>query len=63
VNRSSRHISVRRIFAAPAILAVLSAAGLTSALLGDGAWDVVSWIALAAPIAVPLYFVLRTGAH
>lgn len=52
-------MSISRIFFAPAILASLSAAGLASALLGDGAWDVASWITLAAPVAVPLYFILR----
>jgi len=42
---------LRRIFAAPLLLALLSLIGLVSALTGDGARDAVSWIALAAPIA------------
>ena len=41
-----------RIFAAPAAVAGVSAIGLVSALTGDGARDVVSWFALAVPLAV-----------
>jgi membrane protein implicated in regulation of membrane protease activity len=29
---------------------VLTAVGLVAALVGDGAWDAVSWAALAAPL-------------
>jgi len=36
----------------PAVLAVASAIGLLSALLGDGVFDAVSWVALALPLAV-----------
>lgn len=43
--------SVWRIFAIPTVIAVLSLVGLLSALTGDGLRDVVSWIALAAPVA------------
>jgi hypothetical protein len=34
--------------------------GLLSALFGDGAWDALSWLALACPIAATAYFVLRS---
>jgi hypothetical protein len=44
-------------FTIPALLAIVSADGLISALLGDGPWDVLSWGALGAPIAVALYLV------
>jgi hypothetical protein len=40
-------------------LAVLSAFGLTAALLSDGIGEILSWIALAAPTAVVLWFSLR----
>ena len=43
-------MSLVRIFAIPGLLALLTAAGLLSALLGDGAFDVASWICLAAPL-------------
>jgi len=36
----------------PIVLAALSALGLVSALLGDGVWDVLSWITLWIPVAV-----------
>jgi hypothetical protein len=36
----------------PMLLAALSAFGLVSALLGDGVWDVLSWITLAVSVAV-----------
>jgi hypothetical protein len=48
-----------RIFGWPVLLATLSAAGLVLALLGDGLWDVLSWILLAAPIAAILWGILR----
>ncbi len=35
----------------PLLVAALSIVGLVSALLGDGPWDALSWIALGAPAA------------
>jgi hypothetical protein len=49
-----------RVFAAPMALAFVSLIGLLAALLGDGAWDAVSWCALSAPIGVIARFVLRS---
>lgn len=46
---SHRSQSTRRIFAWPALIAVLGAAGLFAALLGDGGWDVLSWVGLGVP--------------
>ncbi len=40
----------RKLWLVPLALAALTAAGLTSALVGDGAWDALSWLALAAPV-------------
>jgi iron complex outermembrane receptor protein len=37
----------------------ITAFGLLSALLGDGIWDVLSWIALAAPVAVTAFCLSR----
>jgi hypothetical protein len=51
--------SLSQMFSMPAALAVLSAVGLVSALVGDGTWDVLSWLTLAAPAAVPVYFIAR----
>lgn len=43
--------SLRRIFLAPALIAVLCGVGLVAALVGDGAYDLLSWIGLSAPVA------------
>lgn len=48
-----------QIFAIPALLGVLSIIGLVSALVGDGVWDVVSWVTLAIPILLCGYFFLK----
>jgi hypothetical protein len=47
------------IFGAPLLLALSSAGGLLSALIGDGPWDVLSWFGLGIPVAVILWFALR----
>lgn len=46
-----------RIWGMPIALSVLSAVGLFSALLGDGIWDAVSWVALSLPILALVWFV------
>ncbi|MDH0730227.1 DUF4175 domain-containing protein [Pseudomonas sichuanensis] len=40
--------STGRIFAWPALVALLSVVGLFAALLGDGIWDSLAWIGLGA---------------
>jgi hypothetical protein len=49
----NRHLAVWRW---PVVLALLTALGLVSALLGDGAWDAASWIALGIPTSVCAWF-------
>lgn len=44
--------SKKRIFFIPAVLALLTAFGLVAGLVGDGAYDLMSWLALLAPVAV-----------
>lgn len=44
----------------PLLLAVVTVAGLVSALLGDGWWDGVSWLALGAMPLVIAGFVRRS---
>lgn len=46
-----RHRSLGAVFAAPLLIALLSAIGLVSALTGDGWRDMLSWIGLGAPLA------------
>jgi hypothetical protein len=41
-----------RVWRAPIVLAAASAIGLTSALLADGAGDVLAWLTLGAPVVV-----------
>jgi hypothetical protein len=43
----------------PILLAILTALGLASALVGDGVWDDVSALALGAPGAVGAWYALR----
>jgi hypothetical protein len=45
------------VFGVPMLLGALSAIGLVSALLGDGVWDLLSWTALGAPVAVIVRYV------
>jgi len=40
------------VFGAPLAIAAISIVGLVAALLGDGAYDVMSWIGLAVPLLV-----------
>lgn len=44
--------SVWQIWRLPLVLGLASAAGLTAALIGDGAWDAASWALLGLPAAV-----------
>ncbi len=34
----------------PLLLAVITVAGLLSALFGDDGWDVISWVLLSVPV-------------
>ncbi len=45
------------VFGKPILLALISMAGLVTALVGDGVWDVVSWITLGFIVAVTLWYV------
>ncbi|MBN9082953.1 MAG: hypothetical protein BGP04_02015 [Rhizobiales bacterium 62-17] len=49
---------LKRIFGAPAVVGGVVIFGLLSALLGDGFWDVLSWLALALPILLFAYYAL-----
>lgn len=60
-DRADAQARVRshRLWAGPVVLAVLTVAGLASALVGDGWWDAVSWVALGIPMAAALWFGVR----
>ena len=51
---SHKSQSTGRIFAWPALIAVLSAAGLFAALLGDGMWDALAWVGLGVSASLGL---------
>ncbi|AUC94859.1 MULTISPECIES: hypothetical protein [Bradyrhizobium] len=53
--------SITQIFLAPVLLCAVIAFGLISALLGDGIWDQASWLALALPLVVIVFYVSRRG--
>lgn len=55
--------TTEQIWKAPIVLGIVSAIGLVSALLGDGIWDALSWVALTAPIAAALWSVVHAISH
>lgn len=50
MNPNNSLSTLVRTFAAPTLIALASLVGLVAALLGDGAFDIVSWIALSIPV-------------
>ncbi|TRX75130.1 hypothetical protein [Pseudomonas mangiferae] len=56
---SRRALPYRRVFAVPAAIALLSAAGLGAALLGDGLWDACAWLGLGVPCLLGGWPLLR----
>jgi len=49
--------SFKRLWGVPVALGIFTAAGLLSALLGDGIWDDLSALALAIPVAVAAWHI------
>lgn len=41
-----------KVFAIPLLIALITAAGLFAALLGDGLWDALSWLGLGIPAVI-----------
>ncbi|AUM72206.1 hypothetical protein [Pseudomonas fluorescens] len=56
-----RQSSFWKVFGIPLMIGALSAAGLFSALLGDGAWDAVSWVGLGVPTALGAWGLIKRG--
>jgi hypothetical protein len=52
----------RRVWLAPLVIAFFTAGGLFTALLGDGVWNTLSWIALAIPVASAIWIFSRHDA-
>jgi hypothetical protein len=45
-----------RVWPVPIALGILTCVGLVAALVADGMWDLVSWIALGVPLAAVAWF-------
>ena len=54
-----RQSSFWKVFALPLAIGLLGAAGLFAALLGDGAWDALSWIGLGIPAVIGIRGLLK----
>lgn len=55
-NRYRERRSGWQIFRAPVWVGVLSVVGLLAALIGDGVFDGLSWIALGMPTALAIWY-------
>jgi hypothetical protein len=62
-GRQSMRRSLREIFVWPLVVSVVSVVGLVCALVGDGSWDVVSWLSLTLPLALYAYFFVARRAN
>jgi hypothetical protein len=54
-----RYRPVSRIYGIPALLGVVIMFGLLAALLGQGFWHGLSWLALSLPIVVAGWYATR----
>lgn len=52
-----------RIWLWPALIGVASLIGLIAGLVSEGAGDWLSWLTLAAPVAIGLHGLARSGAR
>ncbi|MCQ4297169.1 hypothetical protein NAU58_16450 [Pseudomonas stutzeri] len=52
-----------RIWLWPILIGVVSTFGLIAGLVSEGAGDWLSWLALAAPVAIGLHGLSRSGAR
>ena len=59
--RTEHAQSAWEVFRVPTWLGVLTTIGLVSALVGDDAWDVLSWLTILAPIAAVAWAWQRRG--
>jgi hypothetical protein len=52
MSRRAHHRPAPRVWRWPLAIGVGSAVGLVSALVGDGAYDALSWVLLSVPVVV-----------
>lgn len=60
--KARRALTNQEIFRVPAAIAALSLAGLITALLGEGAYDIASWLALLAVVPITMRAARRARA-
>ena len=51
---------MRRVWVAPSSMGLITVMGLICALLGDGVWDMLSWVALAIPVALCIFYTAKS---
>jgi hypothetical protein len=51
--------SLGTVYKVPGMIGVITIAGLLFALLGDGIWDITSWLLLSLPILLLVILLLR----
>lgn len=61
LNQPRLHRSVLDVFRWPLLVGVVCGAGLGLALVGDGVWDWLSWLALSLPIVLTIFYWRRAG--
>jgi len=52
----SKQLSKTHIWRFPVTIGLLCMVGLLAALIADGMWDALSWVTLAMPVLICLYF-------
>jgi hypothetical protein len=52
MDGTTRDMGLWQVWGWPIVVGLLSTAGLVTALVGDGVWDVFSWLALALPVVI-----------
>jgi membrane protein implicated in regulation of membrane protease activity len=56
-------VTRRKIWGTPIALGAMTTFGMLSALLGDGTWDFLSWLALSVPVGVIVWHVVRSASE
>lgn len=58
-RRKVVHRTVWEVFRAPVLIAAVTTAGLAFALFGNGLWDAISWLTLAVPVIVAVFYWIK----
>jgi hypothetical protein len=55
-----KNSSFWKVWGIPFIIGICSATGLLSALIGDGFFDLLSWLSLGVPVVLSIWYLLKT---